>query len=213
MSIFVIGDVSCKPVKAQWFCICMLWTNDLPPVLSLAEMSFFTGGGPLSEPVRTVYRQIRKSLPSDPDIMEALEGMVNKPAVHPVNHESILEVLNRQADELRVAFNRKHFIECNMSMFDVAVLEEAAMRYEAAKSVLEIDPNPTRGVSRTLLMGILAALQLYLKGKRFFPVLLFSILPGKRGPNGDSLSHLSGLDPCCSLPTSCSGSALTSQRA
>ena len=70
----------------------------------------------MSEPVRIVYRQIRESLSVDLDIMEEVDGIVNDPVTVSGNLQSKLQELQNQAEELRVAFNRKHFMECNMSI-------------------------------------------------------------------------------------------------
>lgn len=147
-----------------------------PPAGAVARMSFFTGGGPLSEPVRIVYRQIRESLSVDPDIMEEVDGLVNEPVTVSGNPQSKVQELQNQAEELRVAFNRKHFMECNMSIFDVGTLEAAAKRYENAKRLLEIDSNPNSPISqRTILTSIFNTMQVQLDKKRYVFFLVFSL--------------------------------------
>ena len=73
------------------------------------NMSIFTGGGPLSEPVRSVYRQLRKSLSVDPDIMATVELLANQPALG--DTRSAAQRIEIQAEHVRVAFNRRQFDE------------------------------------------------------------------------------------------------------
>jgi len=121
------------------------------------------------------YRQIRESLSVDPDIMKEVDGIVNDPVTVSGNPQSKLRELQNQAEELRVAFNRKYFMECNMSIFDVGTLEAAAKRYETAKRLLEIDSNPNSPISqRTILTSIFNTMQVQLDKKRY--VFLLSVL-------------------------------------
>ena len=151
----------------------------------------------MSEPVRMVYRQIRRGLSVDPEIMATIDESANLPnltagAIVLDVQESRLVALQKQAEELRIAFNRKNFIECNMSIFGIHELEEAVRWYETAKDLLEINPHKNE-LTRTTLMDIFFVLQEHVENKRFIPFLQLSIFLGKGGPNRDSFFHL-----CCS---------------
>jgi hypothetical protein len=129
--------------------------------------------------------------------MGELSGIANELVNNsPGNPQSRLQVLQNQAEELRVAFNRKHFIECNMSIFDVDELEEAAKRYEKAKCFLKLDVDHNGEIPETtILKRIFNALKVHLDEKRYVPFFVSSLLLGKHGVIHDSLSHLWGLYP------------------
>ena len=134
---------------------------------SLASMSIFTGGGPLSEPVRTVYRQIRMSLSVDPDIMATVEMLANRV----VEGGSRSQAIESQAEDVRRAFNRRQFMECNITFFDHETLENAIQRYEEAKQLLEINPAADDRYANTALMIIFTSLRRHLNSRRFVPFL------------------------------------------
>jgi len=143
-------------------------------------MSFFTGGGPLTEHVRTVYCQIRKSVLPDPDAILAVDGFAKEQIPNHTDGAVLrLEKIQREAEELRRAFNRKHFFECNMSIFNVEDLEKAARQYEAAKYCLQI--NPQDRLKRTELNDIYVSLQRRIEKNRFGPFLWLSVFVGKVG--------------------------------
>jgi len=136
----------------------------------------------LTEHVRTVYCQIRKSVLPDPDAIFAVDRFAKEQIPGDSDVPMLrLEVIQREAEELRTAFNRKHFLECNMSIFKVEDLEEAARRYEAAKYCLEI--NPQDRLKRTELNEIYVSLQRRIEKNRFGPFLWFSVFVGKAGSN------------------------------
>ena len=142
-------------------------------------MSFFTGGGPLTEHVRTVYCQIRKSALPDPDAILAVDGFAKEQIPSDTGVPVLrLDVIRREAEELRRAFNRKHFLECNMSIFKVEDLEKAGRQYEAAKYCLQI--NPQDCLKRTELNEIYVSLQCRIEKNRFG---WLSVFVGKVGSN------------------------------
>jgi len=172
-------------------------------------MAIFTGGGPLSEPVRTVYREIRRTFPEDPAIMATVDFIANRPAAGTATPTSSLEVLKIQANHLRITFNRKQFMECNLGFFEMDQLIDAAKQYHEAKHLLEI--NPDDRYSNTTLMHIFNSLHLHLESQRFVPFLPLSLCSGKDGPNPDSSSHFWGSLCSWLQPISCSGGAFLSQ--
>lgn len=136
------------------------------------NMSAFTGGGPMSELIRKAYRQLRLNLPADIDILEEIDIIAARPvgsATHiPFGTPGSVESLNlthkakveRDAIELRKAFNRRYFMECNMLNFDCEELE-AEKAFTDAKDLLDSD-------ERSPLVNIISQVEELLKERRYF---------------------------------------------
>jgi hypothetical protein len=138
-------------------------------------MSVFTGGGPLSEPIRTIYRQLRRNLPVDADIMEKVEEIGSRPRVHSTGSKnSNLDRIRSQADALRRAFNRLYFIECNLLKFDDDELKDAREAFQKSKNIIE-------GEDSSLLYITMMAEE-YLKTRRYF--LCIALMTQETNPIG-----------------------------
>jgi len=128
----------------------------------------------MSELVRKVYRQLRLNLPADIDILEEIDIIAARPvgaATHiPFGTPGSTESLNlthkakleRDAIELRKAFNRRYFMECNMLNFDCEELEKAEKAFDEAKDFLVSD-------ERSPLVNIISQVEELLKERRYFP--------------------------------------------
>jgi hypothetical protein len=109
-------------------------------------MFFFTGGGPMTEPIRKVYRQIRLNLPADVDMLEEIQKLASKSST---DHTLLtgqagadntqLSSIKRQYAELRRAFNRHYFMECNLLNFRKDEIKEAERAFTMAKNALDFD--------------------------------------------------------------------------
>ena len=104
----------------------------------------------MSEPIRTIYRQLRRNLPADVDIMEKVGELASRtsadsthprpsgmPSVSSSGSESHLDRIRSQADALRRAFNRRYFIECNLLKFDDDELKEAEETFQKNKNRMD----------------------------------------------------------------------------
>ena len=124
-------------------------------------MSIFTGGGPMSEPIRTIYRQIRGNLPADADIMEKVEEIASRtsagsthprpsgiPSVSNGSKSSHLDRIRSQADTLRRAFNRRYFIECNLLKFDDDDLKEAEEELRKSRNMIDIEDSSLESIKK-----------------------------------------------------------------
>jgi hypothetical protein len=134
-------------------------------------MSVFMGGGPITEPIRTVYRHIRRSLPADADIMETV-GEIASGSAHHVpptgdsrpttgNESTHLHKIQKQAEDLRIAFNRLYFIKSNLMKFGGDELKKAEKDFEDAKKFLDFKES-------SLLNNIIRQVERYLENRRYF---------------------------------------------
>ena len=145
-------------------------------------MVFFTGGGPMTEPIRKVYRQIRLNLPADVDMLEEIQRIASNRA--PVHHlltrqEGLdgtrLSLIKKLYAELRRAFNRQYFMECNLLHFRKAEIEEAELAFTRAKNALDFDCDNN-------LRNIVRQTETQLKRRRY-PLLKYDQL--NKGNNSD----------------------------
>jgi hypothetical protein len=103
----------------------------------------------MSEPIRTIYRQLRSSLPADADMMKKVEEIASRsaesthprpsgiPSISSGSKSSYLDRIRSQADALRRAFNRLYFIECNLLKFDDKKLKEAEDEFQKSKTKMD----------------------------------------------------------------------------
>lgn len=136
-------------------------------------MSVFTGGGPISEPIRAVYRQLRCNLPADADIMGKVEEIASRtsahsthsrpsgiPAISDGSKSSHLDRIRSQADTLRKAFNRLYFIECNLLKFDDDGLKAAEETFQKSRNMIDSEDSS--------LVYITLMVEEHLKTRRYF---------------------------------------------
>jgi hypothetical protein len=108
----------------------------------------------MSEPIRTIYRQIRGNLPADANIMEKVEEISSRtsagsthprpsgmPIVSIGSKISHLDRIRNQADTLRRAFNRRYFIECNLLKFDNDELKEAGEELRKSRNMIDVEDS------------------------------------------------------------------------
>lgn len=121
----------------------------------------------MSEPIRTVYRQIRRNLPAHAEVMEMVAEIASGSALHvPPTGDSITEStylrkIGDQAEALRIAFNRLYFIKCNVTKFGVDKLKTAEKEFENAKKTLDFN-------EASPLNNITTQVEEYLEGRRYF---------------------------------------------
>lgn len=136
-------------------------------------MSVFTGGGPISEPIRTIYRQLRCNLPADADIMEKVEEIASRTSAHSIHSSSSgihsisdgskgshLDRIRSQADTLRKAFNRLYFIECNLLKFNDDELKKAEETFHKNRNMIDSEDSSLEYI--TLMV------EDHLKTRRYF---------------------------------------------
>lgn len=138
----------------------------------------------MSEPIRTIYRQLRRNLPADADIMERVEEIGSRPRVHSTpayiqqahagSKNSNLDRIRSQADALRRAFNRLYFIECNLLKFDDNELKDAREAFQKSKNIIESEDSS--------LLHITTMAEEYLKARRYF--LCMALLTQETNPIG-----------------------------
>lgn len=126
----------------------------------------------MTEPIRTVYRQIRRSLPAHAEVMEMVEQIAIAPgsanhALSPgdsptiTGNESYLDKIQKQAEALRIAFNRLYFIQCNLMKFGVDELKTAEKAFEKLKKILDVkEASP--------LHNMTTQVEEYLADRRYF---------------------------------------------
>ena len=108
----------------------------------------------MSEPIRTIYRQLRRNLPAHADIMKKVEEIASgtssnsahqRPSGVPIgstaNEINHLHRIKSQADALRREFNRLYFIESNLLYFDHEKLRKAKKEFKKAKSTMESEDS------------------------------------------------------------------------
>src|SRR5271170_5075158 len=105
----------------------------------------FTGGGPMSEFLRTIHEQLRSNLPPDP-LLDDVEEIASR---RPLSLQSTGNTSNGQGQTtykatmgtqytaLRTAFNRKLFVECNLHYFDADVVREARQTFVQTQEQME----------------------------------------------------------------------------
>lgn len=138
----------------------------------------------MSEPIRTIYRQLRRNLPADADIMEKVEEIGSgtrghsTPAYIPQapggSKNSHLDRIKSQADALRRAFNRLYFIECNLLKFDEDELKDAREAFQKSKNIIDGEDSS--------LLHITTMVEEHLKTRRYF--LCITLLTQETNPIG-----------------------------
>lgn len=123
----------------------------------------------MTEPIRTVYRQIRRNLPAHAEVMEMVEQIAIAPgsanhALPPgaiTGNGSYLAKIQKQAEALRIAFNRLYFIQCNLMKFSMDELKSAEKAFEKLKKILD-----TKEASP--LNNMTTQVEKYLADRRYF---------------------------------------------
>ena len=104
----------------------------------------------MSEPIRTIYRQLRRNLPAHADIMKKVEEIASRTSVNSAHPRpsgvpvesggseiSHFYMIKSQAGTLRRAFNRLYFMESNLLNFDHEKLINAKQAFQNAKNMME----------------------------------------------------------------------------
>jgi hypothetical protein len=120
-------------------------------------MSVLLGGGQLSEPVVKIHRQLRRNLPTGPELHEIIRkflstgdlmpAQINVDGLHtpPANRGTILSEIYTK---LRECFNRCEFIRSNISSFGLQELKQREDEFRVLLSGLDPDEpmSPLRSV-------------------------------------------------------------------
>lgn len=147
-----------------------------------SDMSVFTAGGPTSGLIRRVYGQIRQSFDHNSEILNAVKQIATASGHIPhINSGSDdtqspthLSMIEAQYEQLRIAFNRLYFIECNWKHFDDPnIRKEAVDDYKNAKALLEFreDDMPIGHPMEHFIKQV----KLLLEARRFFLCVAGSI--------------------------------------
>ena len=123
----------------------------------------------MSEPIRTVYRQIRRNLPAHAEVMEMVAEIASgsasalhaPPPADSGSESTYLRIIGDQAEALRKAFNRLYFIKCNVAKFGVDKLKTAEKEFKNAKKTLDFNEASS-------LSNITRQVERYLETRRYF---------------------------------------------
>lgn len=106
----------------------------------------FTGGGPLSEFLRTIHQQLRSNnIPPDPALLDDVKEIASRTAVSlatgtasngqsPTTYKATMD---SKYVALRAAFNRKLFVDCNLHYFSAEEVRKARESFTQIKADME----------------------------------------------------------------------------
>lgn len=127
----------------------------------------------MSEPIRMVYRQLRRNLPVDGDMFEEIQHIATtkiKDSSHRLtssmveNYESTdRDRIEVKAQALRRAFNRRHFIQCNLLKFGPEELKKEDNEFEEVARYLHFATNSP-------LVSLTKKVERNLKKRQYFPI-------------------------------------------
>jgi hypothetical protein len=112
----------------------------------MSNTAVFTGGGPMSEFLRTIYQQVRstRNIPPDPLLDDVEEIASRRPlslaARNTINGQgqtTYKATMNSQYTALRTTFNRKFFVECNLHYFSADEVRKARQSFDRTKEDME----------------------------------------------------------------------------
>lgn len=93
-------------------------------------------GGPLSQSIHILYRQLRCMLPTEPDVDEEIKSIFkSRPILNLDIH--LLDAINVEYKSFRKAFNRNSFRMNNILHFSDEQLRESEAELQNAKDLLE----------------------------------------------------------------------------